>query len=348
MRDALHALRVLGPRRMGRLRKAYRLGWEDCIQGYFVTRIVQTLIDVGAVDAWQNGSSLDVAPFCEANGLDAGIFRILCDSLVPIGILNHDNHNYALTAHGRDFVDGARGWFEGVYSYHEVYCGLTALLRGEMRYGQNVSRNEWYEGVGGSRAKAWMHYPLAVAEIRALNVGAVLDLHCADARFLRDLCAKGSIRGIGWDPAPALRERAADAIDAAGVADRVVVEEGGLARLLQPGEVPDVDLISAILVLHEFLWKGEEQVIEILRAVRERRPALRWLILEAIRPTEKELKRRPGMMVHYLVQHELSHQRLMGMDAWRGLFAEAGYQVVRERYFGIARCALWVLGAATT
>ena len=50
--------------------------------------------------------------------------------------------------------------------------------------------------------------------------------------------------------------------------------------------------------------------------------------------------------MHYLVQHELSHQRLMSMDAWRELFARAGYGIAQERYFGVARSALWVLKAA--
>ena len=110
-----------------------------------------------------------------------------------------------------------------------------------------------------------------------------------------------------------------------------------------PTEFQDVDVATTFFVLHEVLWHGRDAVVEVLKSFRRLFPGVPFIVFEVIRPADEDMRRRPGMMVQYLLQHELTHQKLVTSQEWHDIFRAAGFSHVDEQYFGFARTAIFVL-----
>src|SRR5437867_3520545 len=140
MIELLKAMRVLGLRHMLRLARARRLGWEGILSGFYTTRTIQALCNVGFFDEVQKQGSVSVEALAKSRHLDARILRSLCDSLFSLSILKKHGSDYALDAKGKLLIEEARGWFDGTYGYEEIFHCLEALLTGEKVYGKDVKR----------------------------------------------------------------------------------------------------------------------------------------------------------------------------------------------------------------
>lgn len=341
----IHTLYRLGPRRLLRLSKGYRLGWMGAIQGYFTTRTIQALLNIGFFDALHAQIRVDVSSFARANNVDHDILQTLCNSLYALRILDRDGQTYQLTPKGQTLIEVGRGWFNAVYGYGQVYDRLEDLLNKRAVYGKDIQRRAVISARGSCEMESWVHFPVAIDLIRREGWRTVLDLGCGDATFLRHLCRdlKGA-RGFGIDRDPDVLEDARDATAKSGLSDRIQLALADFTDLdAAPAAFREVDVITTILVLHELLWDGPETVTKALRHIRIQFPAVPIVIVEVIRPTDEAMRRRPGMMVQYLVQHDLSHQRLIDRSRWREIFAAAGYHDVNETYYDFARMAVFTL-----
>ncbi len=344
MGGLLKTIRVLGLGRLLRLSRAHRLGWLDIISGFYTTRTMQTLFNVGFFDEIQAHGKVDVTAFAERENFDKQILGALCNSLYALRILDKNSSNYVLSPKGRTLVEVARGWFDGAYGYEEVFHVLEKLLRKEKTYGRDIYRKPDFVAKGSGEMEAWVYFPLAIDIIKQNGYHRVLDLGCGDATFLQHLCQTTDVKGYGIDLAPQAIADGERLVAAAGLQDRIQLAVADITKLEKtPAQFQDVDAATTFFVLHEILWHGPDAVIEVLRSFRRLFPGVPFIVFEVIRPDDDEMRRRPGMMVQYLLQHELSHQKLVSSQQWREIFRAAGFTHVDEHYYGFSRTAMFIL-----
>ena len=345
MVELLRTIRVVGLERMWKLYRAYRWGWMNIISGFYTTRTMQALFNVGFFDEMQEKGAVNVASFAASRGLDVSILESLCESLYALRILKKDGAHYALDTKGRVLVEVARGWFDGAYGYEVVFHHLEALLRKEKTYGVDVTRRAEFVAKGSGEIEKWIYFPLAADLVTRNGARKVLDLGCGDATFLRYLCTRRpDVIGYGIDIAPEAIADGEEKVRQAGLQDRIHLFVEDIAQIEKvPDVLRDIEVATTFFVFHELLFHGPDCVIELLRGFQRLFPGVPLIVFEAIRPTLEERRKRPGMAVQYVLQHDLSHQKLVSREEWRKLFEEAGFSTIEERYLGFARTAVYIL-----
>jgi cyclopropane fatty-acyl-phospholipid synthase-like methyltransferase len=345
MTELMRAIRIVGWKQAFRLYRAYRVGWIGIISGFFTTRTMQALFNVGFFDRLQERGAVDVEAFARERDLEPEILRSLCDSLYSLGILSRQGTRYALEPKGRLLVEVARGWFEGVYGYEGVFHELEALLRREKEYGRDLWRRADFVARGSGQMEKWLFFPLVADVVRRNGVRTVLDLGCGEGTFLRALCEEDPrVQAYGVDVAPDAIAQGIEHVKAAGLQDRVqlFVEDVGRLPALA-ARLPRIDMATTFFVLHEVLFHGAEKTIDFLRGFRTAFPGVPLLVFEALRPSPDEMRKRPGMGIQYVLQHDLTHQRLVGREEWKHLFQQAGFRRVEERHLRFSRTAMFTL-----
>ncbi len=343
MTNLLWMIRVVGLQRGWKLLRAYRWGWKGIISGYYTTRIMQTLLNVGFFDEVRQSGGVNVEAFAAAQALDASILQSLCDTLYALRILRQNGSCYVLDSKGKILVEVARGWFEGVYGYEEVFHSLEALLRKERVYGRDIYRRPEYIARGSGEMEKWVYFPMAIDIITKNHYKKVLDLGCGEATFLRNLCENSDFIGYGIDIAPEAIVEGRAKVEQAGLQDRIHLFVEDITKLERaPDALQGIDVATTFFVLHEILYTGADRVIELLQSFRTLFPGVPLIVFEFIRPSPEEMRRRPGMAAHYLLQHDLTHQRPVSLREWQALFETAGFESIEGRHSTIARTAIFI------
>lgn len=140
MWERLNAIKVIGLFNLLRLRRANLLAWNEILRGYYTTRTLQALFNIGFFDEIKRNGMVDAASFAASKNLDTDILTALCDSLVALDILKKEGIRYVPAKKGRLLADVAYGWFTGTYGYEDVFHNLEALLKKEKEYSKDVTR----------------------------------------------------------------------------------------------------------------------------------------------------------------------------------------------------------------
>jgi SAM-dependent methyltransferase len=315
------------------------------ISGFYTTRTMQALFNIGFFDEIQKNGSVRLESFAAQRNLDVNILVSLCDSLYALRILGKTDGEYRLDDKGEILVEVARGWFNGTYGYEGVFHDLEALLKKEKEYGKDVTRRSEHVARGSGEIENWLYFPLAMEIIRQKGYRKVLDLGCGDGTFLRALCSSNpEIVACGVDIAPEAIEAGQDWNKQAGLDDRIHLFVEDVTKLDRiPDALQGVDAATTIFVLHELLYDGADSAVQLLRSFREEFPGVPLIVFEVVRATPEAMRRRPGMAIHYILQHDLTHQKPLNETEWRDLFKAAGYASVEERYLRFARSAIYTL-----
>ena len=344
--ELVNATRVIGFRRLRSLQRAHRLAWPNMINGYVLTRVVETLLNVGFFDELRKAGEVRPDAFAESKNLDESILRSLCDVLYASHILEKDGEAYRLTDIGHLLIEFGRGWFNAEFGYEEVYHQLEPLLRKERQYGVDVRRRGDFVAKGSGEMGSLLYFPLAIDVIERQGYRHVFDLGCGDGTFLRHACQKvPGLQGYGID-------LAADAIADAhrlareeGLADRLQFLAQDITTINEtPEALRKVDVATTFFVLHEVLHRGTAAVVSFLQAFRRAFPGVPLMIFEVDRLTLEEMRRRrPGMAIPYLLQHDLSHQKPIAKEGWRPIFERAGFQSIEQRNLKFARLVIFTV-----
>jgi SAM-dependent methyltransferase len=339
-------LRRVGLRDLWRARRARTWGWEGLLRGHVMTRVVQTLLAAGVLDAIRRDRTLDVARFAAERGLNARILSSLCEYLASRRVLRAEGHGrYALDPDGVFLMESAllRGWLQLTHGYEDVLHGLGDLLAGRRRYAaDDLQRDGELVATGSGLASAGFFFPLTVQTIRQAGYRCVLDIGCGDATFLRYLCSSiPGVQGVGIDRSPEAVSTARERIAAEGLGGRVRVICGDAFELGKyRTELQGVDASTSFFVLHELCGAGGEVLRPFLETYRLALPGVPLIGIEAIRPTLEQMRQRPGPALEYTLLHDLSNQTTMGRGAWRQTFLSAGFEHIGEQHFDFARASI--------
>ncbi len=345
MIELLKTIKAVGLRRMSQIYRGYRLGWMDIISGYYTTRTMQALFNVGFFDEVREKGTINIESFAASKHLEAGILRSLCDSLFSLSILKKDRLDYSLDSKGQLLVKVARGWFDGTYAYKEVFDSLEALLRKEKEYGKDICRSTDFVTKGYGEVEDLLFFPLAIDIITKNRFKKVLDLGCGDGTFLRSLCNSSSqVTGYGVDIAPDSIADGREKVNRAGFQDRIHLYVEDISRLEKvPDLLQGIDVVTIFFVLHELLFSGADCVIELLQTFKRLFPRVPLVVFEVSRPTPEQMRKRPGMAIQHFLYHDLTHQRPVSRGEWRDLFKRGGFSSVEERYLKFARTSIFTL-----
>jgi ubiquinone/menaquinone biosynthesis C-methylase UbiE len=306
---------------------------------------MQALFNVGFFEEMCKNGKVNVDSFTETKNLDNNILTAICDSLVALSILKKQSSDYMLDSKGRILVDVASGWFVGAYGYEEVFHYLEALLRKEKTYGKDIYRRPDFVCRGSGDIERLIYFPLAIDMIACDGFKNVLDLGCGDGTFLRNMCeSNNELRGYGIDIAEEAIEEGKEKLKTANLQDRIQLFALDISKIETiPDPLEDIDVGITFFVLHELLFTSKDRVLKLLGSFRRMFPDVPLIVFEAIRATPDEMHEKPGMAVQYLLQHEITHQKLVYREEWKELFKTAGFRSIEERYLKFARTSIFFI-----
>jgi SAM-dependent methyltransferase len=341
--EFVRAASTVGVGRLLELRRAHRVAWHGILEGFYTSRTVQALLNVGFFDSIEEHGRVDARTFAESRGLDPDILVALADSLAALRLLDRRGGMYSLTPKGQVVTGTARGWFDLTYGYEDVFHHLEDLLTRTSRYGQDVHRRSAFVARGSGEVERQFYFPLAAEIVRKRGFTKVLDLGCGDGTFLRTLCQRDPrVVCHGIDLAPEAIAEGKERAREEGLSERVDLLTADVRQIATlPASWRDLDVAFTFFVLHEVLYHGEAGLLELLGSFRRLFPRVPLVVFEAIRPTPEQMRRRPGMSVQYFLFHDLTHQKPVGRAEWRALFKRAGFGTVEERWLPFAGTSIF-------
>ncbi len=344
MISRLKMIKILG---LGPALRANRLRRfsQDLLPGFYTTRAVIALFNVGLIDELTQKGPVDLDSFAARNNLDLHVLRSLCDYLCSVCVMKRTGTAYALDQRYRPVIDTVTGPFYSVYAYQDIFRNLEALLKKEKTYGAEVTREPEFVARGSGAVGQYLAFPLMAHVLRRNGFKRVLDLCCGDATFLIDLCRRDhDVKGYGVDIAPEAIAFAQKRVEKRGLQDRISLVAGDVFHLdAVTGHVKDIEATTCVYALHEFLTDSQDRILDLLQRYRATFPGVPLVVCEVIHHTPEELRDKPGGVAEIQLWHDLSNQRLMSREEWHALFSRAGFATVHEDYAAVARTAIFTV-----
>jgi SAM-dependent methyltransferase len=337
MSELVDLLRILGPLRALRMKRRYDAA-QPVVRGYVATRALWALADCGLADRMLDAGEVDVEAFAEEKALNPHVLRSVLSYLDGISLLRFEDGRARLLDRGREFLRDTRGLFELTYAYEPLLSRLGDLLTGRAEFPADVDRRIEFVGRGSGMLCRDLPYPVMADIIARHGRRRVLDLGCGDLALVFFLCEKlPDVSAVGVDIDPEMVAYSRRILAESPWASRVEVLEGDLRRLdplIDAGRL-DVDCITAVDTLHEFLWGGTDEVLSILRTLRSQFPGVLFVIGEFCDQPHEALRRRPTAFLEHHLFHDLTNQKIGDAALWRRLFREAGFAILEERIFNL-------------
>lgn len=272
------------------------------------------------------GTTHGVAPAGLA-GFDAAQLRAALEYLTEVEVLEQIGDSRFRVRKLREFPR-LRSIVYAAMAYNQPIRQLDRLLRGDDRYGVDVSRDDECDAMASEDLTSRFCYGFTTRMLLETNCASVLDLGC----------------GTGAFPAYLARNTKLPELIGLDVSERAIAEgrrrgyESGPVRLLVGDATAldataaalkaNPDIVSMMFVLHEF---DDKRVGYILESIHRAFPTARILLTEMIlRESAEALARNKTPLPELKYVHQLSQQVVRSGDRWVRLFERSGYRLDRR------------------
>ncbi|MFW9930521.1 MAG: class I SAM-dependent methyltransferase, partial [Candidatus Thorarchaeota archaeon] len=163
--------------------------------------------------------------------------------------------------------------FDFIYAYAPLFENLEALLKNEKKYDVDVFRRGRHVAKATAEVSQFIPLPVVESIIKEYNFKKVLDLGCGSAEFLIQICSKTDIYGLGVDISEDAVKYACEMIGKSKANGKVSVVVDDIFNFeMSKNEYRNVDLITSMFVMHEFLNTGKQTVINLLKRIKSNFP----------------------------------------------------------------------------
>jgi cyclopropane fatty-acyl-phospholipid synthase-like methyltransferase len=286
---------------------------------------------------------LDPESFAERAGKDARLVRGTAEYLARRQIFEvvggAGKTRFRLAPMGRTMVGDEWLPYFVFYigGYGQVLGQSGAMMNHEVAYGKDLKRSGHYVALGSElmgRTRHARSYEAVFARANVQKPDLVLDLGCGSAGFLIQLVQKSNAKaGIGIDLSGPACELGRKNIAAAGLADRVRVFEGDARKLLStdPQLRGQVDLITAMFLIHEFFGEGFDAAATKLRDLTAAlKPGTGRLIIMDKHTDILEQGGAPAYFTEFKLVHDFTDQVLCTKQQWHEVLGQAGLEITHE------------------
>jgi len=334
--QVLEVIRLLGLPKAVRVKRRYdrALGY---VRGYATCCCLWSLLETGVLDRLLEADEVVFDALVKDARLDRHVLESIFTYLDGTSLVRMEAGRVRALPELRRLMAEPRGFFELMYAYEPIFHRLRDMLRGKVRYPDDVARLGKYVGRGSGQLCRTLPYPILADMLRRHGATKVLDLGCGDLAFLFYACeALPEVRCVGIDIDPPTVAYAHEVLADSPYADRITVTEADMFDLANVAEQhPDVDAVTAVDTYHEYLADGEAKVVSLLARLREGFPNALLYVGEFCKQPHEKLRRHPTAFLEHHLYHDLTNQVITDAAGWRRIFAEAGLEILEEKVFDV-------------
>ncbi|MCM8782263.1 MAG: methyltransferase domain-containing protein, partial [Candidatus Omnitrophica bacterium] len=313
-------------------------------RGYMSSQCICALINIGFFDKLTKEKKIDLALYIKENNLDARIFNSICDYLYSINIIEKNKGICRLTAEGKVLLGLAKGFFDLIYAYAPLFQELESIIKKEKKYNKDIFRRGEFVARGSAGLTKFIPFPVTKNIIKKYGFKRVCDLGCGSAEFLISLCDDKKIRCYGIDISKDAIDFALLQVKKANLENRVELAVSDIFDIDRiAARWQDIEVITCMFVLHEFLLEEKKKVINFLlglKSIFKNKYIITW---ELCRQPLETIKKNSSAIAEHHLFHDLSNQGIITIEEWAEIFKSAGYAIVEERYFDFAGLAYFVI-----
>ena len=335
LNQIIKIVKLLGFKNALRMKKHHEQGLAY-VRGFSAASCWWTLLNEGILDKLDHRQSLDWTRFLESFSGDREVLEAIVEYLDGVGLLEHQDDTLRLSEQGEVLMAEPRGLLELLWAYEPCLAHLGELLRGEKKYGRDLTRRITFVGRGSGRLCEQLPYPVMRRMVQDLKAKMVLDLGCGDMAFLAGLCRSDrNIRCLGIDNDADMIAYDQKLLRENDHAGRLFAQQGDMFNLpeLSVNLLP-IDCITACDTFHEYL-QYPNRLIELLQQLKRRFAGVRFVIGEFCLQDPAWLKRHKTATLEHHLFHRLSGQQIGSAQTWRDLFQKAALEIIEEQVYNI-------------
>ena len=311
---------------------------------YMASYCLCSLFHIGFLDVLEKNMVVDMDVFLKGKNINREILNAICEYLFSLRIFNKTGNLYSLGPKGKDLLKYSKGTFDFIYAYAPLFENLVSLLCNEKKYNVDVFRRDYYVAKATAEVSQFIPIPIVKDIIKKYNFKTVWDIGCGSAAFLLQICGTSDLKGYGIDISEDAIRLAHESINKQALGQKVKVQAGDILNIGKYKRIfNNVDVVTCMFVLHEFLSKGEEVVIDLLKNIKDNFPGKYLIICELCKLSPILLRKHPTAIVEHHLFHALSQQSLLTIKEWRVIFRKAVYEIVEEKRYDFAGQVYFVI-----
>jgi len=342
VKESLRLLRTVGFSGVTTIRRVH----ADMVthaRGFILSYVMIAFLKTGVFDDLETEVAIEPNSYAARKGLNPRVFLPICEYLYSLGLLDKQSSMLSLSKKGKHLSSTAVGIFDLLYAYSPIFQNLEDLLTGKMTYGTDLTRFSDFVAKGSTAITRYLPFPAAMQLLEKHGYHSVMDLGCGNGAFLFYI-APSIERGVGIDVAPQAIASAIEKARNERLERKFSFHIADIFELPSP-TITDcqVDLISLMFVLHEFLYSGEDRAIFLLKQIKNNFPKSHILICELCESDAEDLRKNPTAICEHHLYHRLSQQGFASAAKWKKLFQISGYRLKDETTFNFAEQGYFLL-----